>query len=219
MTELFIENISQRFIEPDQIEIQAQLTASFENSKISNSFVESLTTTDYNVYLGSIYLSNNTGNLSLRNKQKLSELLGFTHLTPRYIAGFENTSLGIEKLINMIRLDFLGYYVNQLSKKDYMSAFYCQDSLSFFKNLSEGPGLSNITNILKHFTLNEAFSYGYKIAAFPLGQPPACKLSKSNESKVDAAQIFNEDSVVLESLKRTAGLNISSSLFGDQKYL
>jgi hypothetical protein len=190
--------------------------AAFETLKISNRFIESSLKECPMSFLALVYLASGAQSLSLVNKQKLIQAIGMDYLTPKFVCGFENNAAGLEKLINVVKLDFVGYYSNLLKPENLLNSVLTQNAIAFIQKATEA--LANNKDIVtKQITLSEAFSYVNKLFGQKSKSPNALKTSKASDCKVEQA-IFAEDNLILDNFKKQLSILNSSNIFGDQRY-
>lgn len=190
--------------------------SAFESPKISNKFVDSCIKECPKSFLALVHLTHGAQSLSLTNKQKLIEALGVDYMTPKFICGFENNAAGLEKLINVVKFDFVGYYRNQLKSDNLLNSVLIQDAISFVKKATEAIA-NNKDIITKQFTLSEVFSYVWRLFGQKSMPANALKTSKTSDCKVEQS-IFSEDNLILDNFKRQLSMLSSSNIFGDQRY-
>ena len=194
----------------------ASFGAAFESQKVSNKFIDFSIKDCPKGFLALVYLANGAQSLSLTNKQKLVEALGVDYLTPKFTCGFENNATGLEKLIALVKFDFVGYYRNQLKSDNLLNSVLSQDAISFVTKFTEAIA-NNKEAVAKNFTLSEVFSYVWRLFDQKAVSTNALKTSKASDCKVEQA-IFVEDNLILDNFKRQLKMLNSSSIFGDQRY-
>lgn len=202
------------FFEKNSSGVSKALAGCFESMSVSNSFVRLQGDQADNPLIEQAKSKNKLLNLSFKSKAHLFRSLFPCQIEPKHYFGIENTPDGFEKVIEIIRNDFMDYYKSQMLDQSVLSYFLKSQFGSFVSKLAENQ--EQLVHFIQIKRFSEALYVILTRGFFDAETKILVNLREKDNSKNRAEILtFCVSELVGTEMKRMGTL---SRKFGDSSY-
>ena len=210
--------IQPNFFAKNSLVFQKLFVQSFEKFALSNLFICSTDKIEESPLIAAVKSTNRQFNFSFQIKTRLFDSFGLKSIQPKSFFAIENTSDGFERVLSIIKEDYLNYYKSQIRPQTLLNCYLRSEFTSFVCKLSENK--SSFENFLKLKRFSELF-YTILLRALPeITNSNSLINSREKENaknRVDLARFCIEETAEAENRKKLIQTQ-NVRKFGDTSY-